>query len=116
MQTISFAESGRAGSGVASAAWRKKSQLMKANLSSPRALCDGYVALGFCPRITRIDANGGQSKWPPMEEHPAGVVSKKCENDVKKGFGYSFDKAAHFCFHLHNPKKARLAVPSTALL
>jgi len=70
----------------------------------------------FCPRITRINANVGHATCLPMEEHSARVVSKICDNDGKKRFVFSFDKAAQFCFHVHNPKKARLAVPSTAIL
>src|SRR3989442_502543 len=60
---------------------------------------------GFCPRITRTNANVGQARCLPVEEHPVSVVSKICENDGKKEFGFSFDTAAQFWFHAHNPKR-----------
>jgi len=111
MQTISFAESGRAGSGVASAAWRKKSQLMKANLSSPRALCDGYVALGFCPRITRINANVGQASCLPEEAASCCLLPNFCRNDGKKEFGFPSPKPLNSGFMRITRKRLTLEFP-----
>src|ERR1051326_8682265 len=55
MQTTSFADSGPARPGVASAAWGKKSQLMKANLFSPRALF-GKLPVVFMRGAVQIGA------------------------------------------------------------
>jgi len=58
----------------------------------------------------------GQASCLPVEAASCCLVLNLCENDGKKEFGISFDKAAQLCFHFHNPTTARLAVASTGIL